>query len=135
MTTVFVHRVLPDGVAEQVGVREGDKVFSIGGERITSASREDVRALLKMQEEELDQKLSQMLDEMNVTNDAARQDILGRPLRDKQNLLKSYWLRTAKQQDTPEDFLKELSQEFHSKDQLFQVTDKLRISLTNNGLG
>ena len=89
----------------------------------------------QMQEEELDQKLSQMLDEMNVTNDAARQDILGRPLRDKQNLLKSYWLRTAKQQDTPEDFLKELSQEFHSKDQLFQVTDKLRISLTNNGLG
>ena len=53
MTTVFVHRVLPDGVAEQVGVREGDKVFSIGGERITSASREDVMALLKMQEEEL----------------------------------------------------------------------------------
>ena len=89
----------------------------------------------QMQEEELDQKLSQMLDEMNVTNDAARQDILGRPLRDKQNLLKSYWLRTAKQQDTPEDFLKELSQEFHSKDHLFQVTDKLRISLTNNGLG
>ena len=53
MTTVFVHRVLPDGVAEQVGVREGDKVFSIGGERITSASHEGVVALLKMQVEEL----------------------------------------------------------------------------------
>lgn len=53
MTTVFVHKVQPDGAAQRVGVREGDKVFSIGGERITSASHEDVVALLKMQEEEL----------------------------------------------------------------------------------
>ena len=53
MTTVFVHKVYPDGAAERVGIREGDKVFSIGGERITSASREDVVSLLKLQEEEL----------------------------------------------------------------------------------
>ena len=53
MTTVFVHKVLPDGVAEQVGLRVGDKVFSIGGERVTNASHEDVVSLLKLQEEEL----------------------------------------------------------------------------------
>ena len=53
MTTVFVHKVLPDGAAEQVGLQVGDKVFSIGGERVTSASHEDVVSLLKLQEEEL----------------------------------------------------------------------------------
>ena len=94
----------------------------------------------QMAEEELDQRLAQMLDEMNLSNDAARQDILGRPLSDKQNLLKSYLLRDRAAQrqvgpTAPEDFIKELSQEIHSKDQLFQLTDKLRISLTNNGLG
>lgn len=132
----WLYQVTLPSVCLQFGGRTSGKKGKPGGK----GSKEiiDPEASVKidqMQEEELDQKLSQMLDEMNVTNDGARQDILGRPLRDKQNLLKSYWLRTAAQQDTPEGFLKELSQEFHSKDQLFQVTDKLRISLTNNGLG
>ena len=91
-----------------------------------------------MSEDDVNMQLAKMLDEMNVTNEGARQDILGRPLGDKQNLLKSYWLKDLQKSEgptRPEDFLKELSQDIHSKDHLFHVSDKLRISLTNNGLG
>ena len=89
--------------------------------------------------DEVDVKLMKMLDEMNVTNEAARQDILGRPIADKQNMLKNFLLReaatTKHEHSKPEDFIRELSQDISSKDHLFQMADKLRISLTNNGLG
>jgi hypothetical protein len=89
--------------------------------------------------DEVNAKLMKMLDEMNVTNEAARQDILGRPLPDKQSMLKNFLLReaatTKHEHSKPEDFIRELSQDSHAKDHLFQIADKLRISLTNNGLG
>jgi hypothetical protein len=105
----------------------------------------EVAKIDQLSDVDVNDKVLQMLEDINITSEVGRQHILGQTVEEKKRLLKNWILRDHHSRanragpTNPDEYVDELKQLNFEHDQIsehqHQVVDKLRVSLSTNGLG